>query len=558
MTKKKLHVLLVNPFFIHSEDLNSYDLRKILNRTQFVEPPLGLGSISSYIRANLPEVEIEVLDCNAMAVEEILKDQKIDMEYLYRKVGEEIASFNPDIVGISALFEFIGHTAKRFADLCKNILPEVMVVIGGAYASFSYERAFNNRNIDFAIVGEGEEAFRQFLEYALGRRRLENVGSLAYVDRETGRLHVNSRVEPMGDLSVLPRVDRSKFKMELYATLSKQAARKFYPDRDTRVASLFASRGCVNQCGFCSTKRLWGASIRYRSINELFDEIEYLIDNHSINTFFFADDNIAVDRAFFTTFLKKLIKLREKHDIRWTNGGFQLTRLDSEIIKMCIDSGIAFFPLAFESGSSRSLKLMKKPLTLDKAKGFVEMFRKYAPDAYLFGAWITGFPFETKEDIRLTHEFAKEVDLDWSSFYCYQPFPGTPIYEECVRLGYVNPKVDSVTIPDIHISNAISTDAFSADYLISANYHANLEMNFIGNRNLRGRGNRQYAYQDFLDITLTYPDHVFGYYGLSEFFKLEGDKVKADKYIKMAVEASERNPFFDKYIKDFHLSLSRG
>ena len=76
MTNKQLRVLLINPFFIHSEDLSSYDLSKVVNRTQFVEPPLGLGSISSYIKESLPEVEIKVLDCNGIAIEEILKSNK--------------------------------------------------------------------------------------------------------------------------------------------------------------------------------------------------------------------------------------------------------------------------------------------------------------------------------------------------------------------------------------------------------------------------------------------------------------------------------------------------
>jgi len=553
-SNNRLRVLLINPFFIYSDNLESYDFSRVKNKVQFIESPLGIGSISAYVRRYLPDVIIEVFDANAMAVDEILKSKKVDMEYLYKKVEEHIKCFSPDVIGVSGLFEFIGYMVHRFAYLCKKVKPDSIVVLGGAYASFSYKRALLNKNIDFIIMTEGEKGFKQLLEYLLGKLKIEEVGNLIYMKKNDNEIIINERAECI-DLADMPWPDRSNFFMDSYATRSRNAAFKLFPERQSRVASVSCSRGCPYLCGFCSTKRLWGASIRYRSLNSIFEEIRYLIEKYKINTFFFPDDNIAYNRDFFRSFLKRLIKLRESYDIKWISGGFQATKLDEEIIKLCVESGLVFFPVAFESGSARVLRLLKKPLTIEQAEKFMHIFRDAAPQAYIYGGWITGLPFETKEDFELTYNFAKKIDLDWAAFYCYQPYPGTPVYEECVEKGYISLMQDNVVASNAITNNAISTENFSAEDVISSNYCANLDINFVNNRNLCGRGVKKYAYADFLDIVTVYPDHVFGYYCLAEFSKLENNIPEWKRYMKLTVEAKKRTDYFDKFIEDFGINF---
>ena len=153
---KQLRILLINPFFIFSGD--KYDLNRIKRGGQELDIPLGLASISGYIKKHFGgEVAIEVYDANAEAVAEIIKIDNVDMNHLFHLVESKVSSFAPDIVGVSALFEFSGNLALKFADLVKKINGKIITVMGGAYASFSYKRAFNNQNLDFIIYGEGEE-----------------------------------------------------------------------------------------------------------------------------------------------------------------------------------------------------------------------------------------------------------------------------------------------------------------------------------------------------------------------------------------------------------------
>lgn len=133
---KKLRVLLINPFFIFSEEQYVYDLNAVLNKNYYVDIPLGLAYISSYLQNNHPGIEVEVYDANAMAVKEIYATKKVKMEHLWAMVHREIDLFNPDIVGISGMFEFIAPMANKFVYLVKEVNHYITTVMGGGVCHF--------------------------------------------------------------------------------------------------------------------------------------------------------------------------------------------------------------------------------------------------------------------------------------------------------------------------------------------------------------------------------------------------------------------------------------
>ena len=143
------------------------------------------------------------------------------------------------------------------------------------------------------------------------------------------------------------------------------------------------------------------------------------------------------------------------------------------------------------------------------------------------------------------------MDLDWSSFFCYQPYPGTEIYQLCVGRGYIKEEDDNIK-SNIYLLNAISTENFSANELIFKNYCANIDLNFLNNRNFNGRGRFEQAYRDFIDMVLVYPTHVFAHYCLSEYFRYKNDESKSRYYFIKAKECAEKDRFYEPYIKHFN------
>jgi len=541
-----LRVLLINPFFLFFLE-DRYDLEKIQNSSQFVQPPLGLGSLSAYIKESFNNVDIEVYDANAEAVTEILKTDKVDMEHLWGLVREKIKSFAPDIVGISALFEFSGNVALKFADLTKEVNKDIITLMGGAYASYSYQRAFNNKNLDYVVKGEGEKPFKQFIEYVLGKRKVEEVGSLIY--RKNGEIELNSRVF-MENLDQIPAVDRSNFFMDLYATYCVRIPERYAPVHyPVRLTSLATSRGCPFKCAFCSTRLLWGDGIRYRSISDIIVEIKQLKDQYGINTLFFLDESINVNKKRFIEFLKELKKLK----IKWYGCGLQVVTITEEIVELCVESGLLYFEMSFESGSNEILRKMHKPLTIEQAETAVKTVRKVAKDKSIFGAFVTGFPFEQLEHIDQTISFAKYLDLDWCGFYSCQPYPGTEIYQICLDKGYIKEAEDNIKHPVPLLHNALTTEHFTAEQVIERNYRANLDLNFLNNRNLCGRGRLEQAFRDFSDIIHNYPNQVFAHYCLSRYFQQKDDTRAADNCLKRARECAKVDPFYEPYIRYFDL-----
>ncbi len=543
---KNLRVLLINPFFLFfSED--RYDLENIKNRSQFVQPPLGLGSLSAYIKESFANVEIEVYDANAEAVSEILKTNKVNMEHLWGMVREKIKSFSPDIVGVSALFEFSGNSALKFVDLAKAVEGKIITLMGGAYASYSYQRAFSNKNLDYIVKGEGEEPFRQFIEYILGKRKVEAVGSLIY--RKGGRIISNSCAF-VENLDRIPRVDRSNFLMDLYATYCVRIPERYAPvPYPVRLTSLATSRGCPFKCAFCSTRLLWGDGIRYRSIAEIIAEIKQLKSKYGINTLFFLDESINVNQKRFVEFLKELKKLK----IKWYGCGLQVITITEEIVQLCLESGLLYFEMSFESGSNEILRKMHKPLTVEQSEKAVQIVRKVTKDKSIFGAFVTGFPFEKLEHIDQTIDFARKLDLDWCGFYSCQPYPGTEIYKICVEKGYIKESEDTIKDPRPLLHNALTTENFTAEEVIQRNYRANLELNFLNNRNLSGRGRLEQAFRDFSDIIYNYPTQVFAHYCLSKYHQQKGNNQEARNSLQRARECAKVDLFYESYIRHFGL-----
>lgn len=80
-------VLLVYPFCV----TEAYDIHDVRNRNVEVQPPLGLGYLSAYLKAFCPEVTVEVLDANAMAVRRCLAEDRVDMPALWEALRQAIA-----------------------------------------------------------------------------------------------------------------------------------------------------------------------------------------------------------------------------------------------------------------------------------------------------------------------------------------------------------------------------------------------------------------------------------------------------------------------------------
>lgn len=252
----------------------------------------------------------------------------------------------------------------------------------------------------------------------------------------------------------------------------------------------------------------------------------------------FNDENIAANRNWLLELLHALTPL----NITWiSSGGLSVRSVnDDELLAQMVTSGIGLFNLAIESGSDATLARINKKLTVEEICRAIARIRAYT-DAYIIGFFIIGFPFESWADIQNTIHFARSLDLDWKSFYCFQPFPGSKSYDYCIEnnlLSSFNPDYGQ-----IYFASNLKYVDYTSVQLSHLAYESNLDINFINNRNLKlnTSDSLRQAQKDFEYVLKIVPDHIVAINGLAEIARMQHNFQKQELYVSKAVNLLQTN-----------------
>jgi radical SAM superfamily enzyme YgiQ (UPF0313 family) len=356
----------------------------------------------------------------------------------------KIIQYCPDVICISALYEYNSSIVHDISKMIKNVYKKITIVWGGMYASTLKEKP-------------------------------------EYVDS----LHIGEY--PDIDYNLPP--DRSDILVGMYSIYGRTSADRFYKP-DCRVATIQTDLGCPFLCNYCSGHIITNRDFRKRSIKSVIDEIKMLKENYDIEVFIFNSENAIVDRKHTKELYKALIPLK----IKWYhNGGFYVHLMDEEIIKLAIKSGLIFFNLAIESGSKELLKKLKKnPAIVDKAPEVVKIIRKYSKKIYVTAFFLSGFPFETYRDVLLSKRLACTLDIDWIFWNIFQPFKGCELYDYCIENDHIETGDQK---SNHYISSTLKNTILDMDELTEDIYNFQLWYNFDDNRCMR-EGNHQQALRD--------------------------------------------------------------
>lgn len=193
------------------------------------------------------------------------------------------------------------------------------------------------------------------------------------------------------------------------------------------------SRGCPAGCRFCIKHVSYGRSVRFRSPENVLDELEVLVGLGVRKIHMYAD-LFTVNRDHVMGICQGI------HDrglkVRWTCNS-RVDFVDPEMLHAMRAAGCWMISWGIESADEGILQRVNKGITPQK----VERALHWAKDAGImnWGYFIIGLPGETEATIRKSIDFAKQLPLDLILFHIAAPHPGTPFFFEVVENGWFRP-----------------------------------------------------------------------------------------------------------------------
>jgi len=437
------------------------------DRTQFVGSdnyfPLGLIMLATVLKQN--EDIAEIMDINNDLFNKDLNDT-LFVEYMEEVVLPYIEEFKPDMVGIGGTFSGAFKYTKIIARMVKNKFPNVPTIVGGNHASTFKGMVLERfRYIDYVMVGEGEHTFPELLYSAIHNNGegIESVDGLCYrkgghwndsydaslQDKHTPKEDIVTQQKRyyINDLDALPKPDFDIVGVNKYYMDTSQ----WYNPLNIEVGQPFpiiSSRSCPMRCTFCNMWHVHGPKIRYRSADDVVDEIEHLYHEYNARYFQFMDDNFTFDKKRVIRMMNEITRrgLKISYD---TPNGIAINRLDEDVIKAMVEGGLIRISIAIESGSQHIRDLMQKGLKQDKIYEATRELAKY-PHVFIKAFFIVGMPEETEGTLEETREMIKALPIDKFSINYATPFPGTALFNQCKAKDMLRYEVEDYVEIDGH------------------------------------------------------------------------------------------------------------
>nr|VFJ58679.1 MAG: Radical SAM superfamily enzyme YgiQ, UPF0313 family [Candidatus Kentron sp. FW] len=409
-----MNIVLVHPYIV-VRDMDIY-----------LSEPLGIVSLATYVKQVFKEeIDVSILDLYAMGAEN--PKPRGDM-YLKGiddedRIRRELDTLKPDLIGIGCCFTGYFKEALEIAAVIKRLYPTVPIVMGGAHATLEARNILgDNPFVDFIVRNEGEITLEQLIRSIRGELPVASIDGLCF-RAEDGTVVENPPREFM-DLDRLPVPDRRFIDMEHY---KRHNHKLFNFSRKKPIATIMTSRGCPYECIFCCSKNIWRRQYRARPLEKVFEEIEILISEYGVREICILDDQFIIKKDRVYEFCDYFI--HRKLGIALSNiAGISAWLADDDILldKMR-KAGFYKMTIPTESGNPETLKLIRKPIDLDKVSKLVSKANRLG---YWTGAFfIIGFPHETREQIKQTIDFAYNSELDFAHFFVAQPYIGTELYD---------------------------------------------------------------------------------------------------------------------------------
>ena len=410
-------VTLIKPSIIFSR--NSYSTPLTM--------PLGLAYLAAVLeKAHYP---VKIIDCPGNDVGHIqltqdgrFKVQGLDEEESIKRIAPET-----DVIGISIMFSQEWPHVRNYINKIRRAFPRATIVVGGEHPTAMPEYTLRDcPAVDYLVMGEGELTMLELVHKLRTGKSVHDISGIAYL--MGGEYCQNSLSPRLADIKEMPWPAWHLINVEDY----------FQPNFTMgighgRNVAMLATRGCPYQCTFCSNPVMWTTRYVMRPVKDVVDEIEDNIKKYKANSIDFYDLTAIVKREWILEFIAELER-REVHIIWQLPSGTRSESLDDEVIPGLAKTGCQFLVYAPESGSKRTLDMIKKRVNLKNLTHSISVALKHGIVVKV--NFIIGFPFETRADMLKTISFIWKLawmKVDDCNISTFSPYPGSELFDELNR-----------------------------------------------------------------------------------------------------------------------------
>ncbi|MGO9199920.1 MAG: B12-binding domain-containing radical SAM protein [Limisphaerales bacterium] len=286
---------------------------------------------------------------------------------------------------------------RHLTENIKRRHPEVRFMAGGPHATLSPADLMRDIPLmDICVKGEGEKPCLQILS----GQEWGKVQGISY--RTDGTVAENGE-QPLLHANELPTPLRDN-----------------YINPDWNAHSLTTSRGCPNNCHFCIGHRIFGRTIRFRPLEHIDRELQWIYENCDHSRVVSINDdmfNMRRDRTL------SLMAVFRKYPFFYFPRGMRADRLDAETTRAMREAGVVGTSIGIEQADNQALKAMQKGETLEDIDRGIKHLRDN--NIGIVAQFMIGNIGDTLETVKRTIDYSlrhRFADLNMS---CAIPFPGT-------------------------------------------------------------------------------------------------------------------------------------
>ena len=354
-------------------------------------------------------------------------DDGIAGELGYQAWLDRLKAQAPDLVALESKTPVITRH-WRIVEQLKREMPGTRVALMGDHVTALPGESMEHCPADFVLAGGDYDFLLAGLaDHLDGKGPMP--GGVWY--RQDGQVTNSGPASLEHDLDALPHIDRDLTQWHLYAY--KNGNFKYTPG-----TYVMAGRDCWwGKCTFCSWTTLYpGRNYRTVSVKRHLDEIEKLADLGVKEIF---DDSGCFPKGqWLEDFCRGMVE-RGLHKRVVMGCNMRVGALSQEQWNLLKAANFRFILIGLESVVQSTLDRLVKGIKVAQIEETLRMCKKAGLAPHI--TTMVGYPWETKADAQATIAFAKRMFtqgyLDTLQATIVVPYPGTPLFEEARRNGWL-------------------------------------------------------------------------------------------------------------------------